>query len=103
MLIKETDKVSSRSLMFIPVIIAAALFVYESNYLIKVIRSTWAAGTIAGRPGVVAFSGSVGALSAVERTVNYFSVIWPALVFGVLIAAAVRAFVSPQWFTAIIG
>jgi uncharacterized membrane protein YraQ (UPF0718 family) len=34
----------------------------------------------------------------VERSVNYFLVIWPALVFGILIGAAVRAFVSPRLF-----
>ncbi len=89
--------------MFVPVIIAAALFVYKSNSAIKVIESTWVSGTIAGRPGVVAFGGSVGAVGTFERTINYFSVIWPALVFGILIAAAVRAFVSPQWFAGFIG
>jgi len=33
----------------------------------------------------------------VTRTLNYFLVIWPALLFGVLISGAVSTFVSPQW------
>jgi uncharacterized protein len=103
MLVKEAERTTSRLLVVTPLIIAGALFVYKSSSAIKVIRSTWASGTIAGRPGVVAFGGNITAVGAFERTINYFSVIWPALVFGVLIAAAVRAFVSPQWFAGFIG
>ncbi|MBI4455803.1 MAG: permease [Acidobacteria bacterium] len=30
---------------------------------------------------------------------NYFAVIWPALLFGILIGGSVHAFVSPHWLT----
>ena len=82
----------------IPLLIVCALFVYKANSSIKVLRSTWSSGTIAARPEVVAFGGQALALNAVDRFVNYFAVIWPALAFGVLIGAAVRTFASPGWF-----
>jgi len=82
----------------IPLLIVCALFVYKANSSIKVLRSTWSSGTIAARPEVVAFGGQALALNAVDRFVNYFAVIWPALAFGVMIGAAVRTFVSPGWF-----
>jgi uncharacterized membrane protein YraQ (UPF0718 family) len=34
---------------------------------------------------------------ALNRTFSYFVVIWPALLFGILISSAVRTFVSPEW------
>jgi uncharacterized protein len=32
------------------------------------------------------------------RSAEYLQIVWPALLFGVLIAAGVHAFVSPAWF-----
>jgi uncharacterized membrane protein YraQ (UPF0718 family) len=36
-------------------------------------------------------------------TLNYFLVIWPALLFGILISGAVSTFVSPQWLAGLLG
>src|SRR5436190_1554462 len=99
----EVEKSRTRSLVITPLIIAAALFVYKSNAVLKVLRSTWGSGTIAGKPTVVAFGEHASAIGAIERSINYFSLIWPAFVFGILIAAAVRAFVSPAWFARLLG
>jgi len=99
----EIRESKARPLIITPVIIAAALFLYKSSSAFTVLRSTWSAGTIAGKPGVVALGQQGLALSPLERSINYFAVIWPALVFGILIAAAVRAFVSPRWFIRLLG
>jgi uncharacterized membrane protein YraQ (UPF0718 family) len=40
---------------------------------------------------------------AFERTLSYFETVWPALLFGVLISGAVRAFVSPRWLAGLFG
>ncbi|HEX7957739.1 MAG TPA: permease [Pyrinomonadaceae bacterium] len=40
---------------------------------------------------------------AFERTLSYFNTVWPALLFGVLISGAVRAFVSPRWLAGLFG
>ena len=94
---------SSRSLMFMPLFIVALLVTYKTNASVKVLSSTWSTGTIAGKPGVVAFGLQVGAIGALQRSENYFLVIWPALVFGILIASSVKAFVSPQWIARVLG
>jgi uncharacterized membrane protein YraQ (UPF0718 family) len=38
-----------------------------------------------------------------ERTLSYFNTVWPALLFGILISGAVRAFVSPRWLAGLFG
>jgi hypothetical protein len=42
-------------------------------------------------------------LRPLVRTANYLAIVWPALVFGVLIGAAVRAAVSSAWITRAFG
>jgi uncharacterized membrane protein YraQ (UPF0718 family) len=36
-------------------------------------------------------------------TLKYFEIVWPALLFGILIGALVRAFLSPAWVMKILG
>lgn len=38
-----------------------------------------------------------------ETTLNYFRIVWPAMVFGVLIGAIVRAAVTPKWIALMLG
>ena len=83
--------------LIVPVLIIAGLLVYKGTTSVLAIQEVWSSGTISARPDVVAFGG-MPALTAAERTLHYFAVIWPALVFGILIAAAVRAFIPPEWF-----
>jgi uncharacterized membrane protein YraQ (UPF0718 family) len=88
-------------LIVTPLVIAAMLFVYKTRASLRVLRATWASGTIAARPEVVSFT-QISAIGILERSWNYFLVIWPALVYGILIAAAVRAFVSPKWLARVL-
>ena len=77
-------------------LIVGALIVYKSSAALTVIGKVSNAGVFTPRgniiPGVAASQAGV-----LTRTLNYFLVIWPALVFGILISAAVSTFVSPQW------
>ncbi|HEY0170184.1 MAG TPA: permease, partial [Pyrinomonadaceae bacterium] len=43
------------------------------------------------------------AAGAFDGTLSYFNAVWPALLFGVLISGAVRAFVSPRWLAGLFG
>ena len=97
MLSSDVKSANPRYLILTPILVAAALFIYKAGTSLRVLRSTWSSQTIAGRPEVVALGQPIS-INALERSVNYLMVIWPALVFGILIAAAVRAFVPPQWF-----
>ena len=96
-------RTAASALVLTPLVIAAALFVYKTRSAFAVLRSTWSSGTIAGRPHVVAFGAQFADVDVLQRSLNYFAVIWPALAFGVLIAAAVRAFVPPDSIVRLIG
>ena len=93
-----------RALYFVlPVlVIVGALIAYKSSAALTVIGKVSATGAFTPRGNVIP---GVGASQAgvVTRTLNYFLVIWPALVFGILISGAVSTFVSPQWLTRFLG
>ena len=95
----ESSPTKLRRLLYflMPVLlIMGALIVYKSSAALTVIGKVSNTGVFTPRgniiPGVAASQAGV-----LTRTLNYFLVIWPALVFGILISAAVSTFVSPQW------
>jgi hypothetical protein len=79
-------------LIFIPLLIGLALLFYKTNTSLRVLRSAWDSGSIASRPEVVAFGQQVSATGVLERSANYLLVVWPALVFGILIGARRTSF-----------
>ncbi|MBI4473270.1 MAG: permease [Acidobacteria bacterium] len=79
----------------VPLVFVLGLIAYKSQSSVLVLQSVWTSGALAGRPQVVAFGGISG-VTVLERSINYSMVIWPAMVFGILIGAAVRAFVKPD-------
>jgi len=82
-----------RFTLTIPLLFASGLIAYKTRTSLAVLSSVWKTGVIAARPEVVALGYPAAAVTAVDRSVNYFLVIWPALAFGILISAAVRAYV----------
>lgn len=83
-------------------IIVGALIAYKSSAALTVIGKVSATGVFTPRVNVIPGIGASEA-GVVMRTVNYFLVIWPALLFGTLISAAVSTFVSPQWLALLLG
>jgi uncharacterized membrane protein YraQ (UPF0718 family) len=82
---------------FLPLlVIVGALIAYKSSAALTVIGKVSATRVFTPRGNVIP---GVGASEAgiVSRTLNYFLVIWPALLFGILISGAVSTFVSPRW------
>src|SRR5713101_7092488 len=79
-----------------PLLIIGALIAYKSSAALTVIGKVSATGTFTPRGNVIPRVGASEA-GVVTRTLNYFLVIWPALVFGILISGAVSTFISPQW------
>jgi hypothetical protein len=85
-----------------PLVFIGALIVYKSNASIAAIRRTWTEGNLNVRPDVIEFG--TGTLSvALERSLNYCIVILPALIFGILIGAAVKTFVHPDLLLRTLG
>src|SRR5216684_920858 len=83
-------------------VIVGALIAYKSSTALGVIGKVSATGVITPRGNVIPRVGASDA-GVLTRTVNYFLVIWPALVFGILISPAVSTFVSPQWLSRLLG
>ncbi len=83
-------------------IIVGALIAYKSSTALGVIGKVSATGAFTPRGNVIPRVGASEA-GVVTRTLNYFLVIWPALVFGILISGAVSTFVSPQWLARFLG
>jgi uncharacterized membrane protein YraQ (UPF0718 family) len=84
-------------------IIAGSLIVYKSTSALDVIEKVQDTRTFVPRLNVLPIAGSAVQLGMFARSVNYFSVIWPALLFGVLISGAVRVLDPPQWLTRSFG
>src|SRR5712692_6652649 len=83
-------------------VIVGALIAYKSSAALAVIGKVSATGVFTPRGNVIPRVGASDA-GVLTRTLNYFLVIWPALVFGILISAAVSTFVSPQWLSVLLG
>jgi uncharacterized membrane protein YraQ (UPF0718 family) len=72
------------------------LVAYKATGSLAVIGKVQATGALKPRFDVMA-------AGAFDRTLSYFNTVWPALLFGVLISGAVRAFVSPRWLAGLFG
>src|SRR6267142_4729047 len=83
-------------------VIVGALIAYKSSAALSVIGKVSVTGVFIPRGNVIPQVGASDA-DVLTRTLNYFLVIWPALVFGILISAAVSTFVSPQWLSRLLG
>jgi uncharacterized protein len=88
--------------MVLLLVIVGGLIVYKANAALGVIQKTHVSGTMQPRTNVVPIPGT-GQINVVARSINYFGVIWPALLFGILISAAVRVLNPPQWLSKSFG
>ena len=93
MRVTRFDMRSRSTLTVIPLLFAAGLIVYKTRTSLAVLSTVWRTGGIAARPEVVSLGYQGAAVGALDRSLNYFLLIWPALAFGILISAAVRAYV----------
>ena len=101
----EMSATATRSILYFllpTLVIVGALIAYKSSAALAVIGKVSATGVFTPRGNVVPRVGASGA-GVVTRTLNYFLVIWPALLFGILISAAVSTFVSPRWLERLLG
>ena len=103
--IKVRDSIAGPAalpVVFVPAFFLAGLVAYKWNAALLVLQKVRSSGALSTRPDVVAFGQDTGFVAA-QHSLNYFAVIWPALTFGILIGAAVRAFVPPEWFAQILS
>src|ERR1043165_281818 len=87
------------SLLFI----VACLIAYKTTASLAVIAKVQATGMLKPRFDLIQTGSSSVWAGAFNTTLSYFLVVWPALLFGLLISGAVRAFISPRWIAGLFG
>ncbi len=65
-------------------VIVGVLFVYKGTAALAVIAKVQTTGAFQPRVNVVPIPGNAAQVNVVARSINYFVVIWPALLFGIL-------------------
>jgi uncharacterized membrane protein YraQ (UPF0718 family) len=84
------------------VILLAALITgligYKGYSGLSKLHQVHTSGTLELRDDVLRTSLGSAKFGFLTRSVEYLQIVWPALLFGILIAAGVHAFVSPAWF-----
>ena len=89
------------------VILLAALIIgliaYKSLSGFSKLQQVRASGTLELRDDLFRTTHRSGNFDFLVRSAKYLAIVWPALVFGILIAAGVHAFVSPAWFVRGLG
>ena len=84
-------------------VLLAGLIAYKTRPALRNIGVTRATGSLTLRP-YLAQPADQSALKLVgKESFAYLRIIWPALVFGILIAAAARMAISPEWFARLVG
>lgn len=84
-------------------IIIGALMVYKANAALAVIDKVQNTGTFQARVNVVPIPGDPTQINVFSRSINYFAIIWPALLFGILISGAVRVLGPPRRLAQLVG
>lgn len=82
-------------------VIVGALIAYKSSTALTVIMKVSNTGSLTPRGNIIPGVGG-SEVGIITRTLNYFVVIWPALLFGILISASVSTFVSPSWLARVL-
>jgi len=96
---RESTPATPRRILYflLPLLlIVGALIAYKSSAAVTVIGKVSATGVFKPRANVIPNVGP-SAAGVFTRTLNYFLVIWPALLFGILISGAVSTFVPSRW------
>lgn len=88
--------------MMLLLVIVGGLIIYKANAALGVIHKAQLTGTMQPRTNLVPVPGG-DQINVLSRSINYFGVIWPALLFGILISAAVRVLNPPQWLSRSFG
>jgi uncharacterized membrane protein YraQ (UPF0718 family) len=101
-----TAPASNRKTIYVAIfllVIIGALVTYKSSSALLVIQKTQDTGTFQPRANVLPLPGNPLQLNAVRRSINYFLVIWPALLFGILIGGTARVLIPLRAWAKLLG
>lgn len=83
---------SKRTAAFLLLVLVASLVIYKGGGAVRQIEHARANGSLALKADLVPADSAALPVRIVSRSLNYLVVIWPALLFGILISGAVRVF-----------
>ena len=92
----DVNRPRHRAALLSLLILIGALVTYKTATALRVIERVKAGGAL---PATSVTAG----LDVVSRAIDYLAVIWPALLFGILISATVRTFISPESLVRLFG
>lgn len=79
------------------------LIAYKGLSGLGKLQQVHASGALELRDDIHRTNHGTGNLEFLRRSVKYLQIVWPALLFGILIAGGVHTFVSPAWFVRGLG
>ena len=91
------------AVLALSLMVLGGLFLYKWSSAFRAVAGVESSGEYHARAEWIATAGLPLLLASGARTINYLAVVWPALLFGVLIAGLVRAFVSPSHVALLLG
>ncbi len=83
--------------------LVGALITYKASGSLATIARVQQTHALAPRGEAVSTAPLAAQVRPFARTLNYLAIVWPALVFGVLIGAAVRALIPSSWLSTLLG
>ncbi len=95
---RSTPGLDRRSAVPVFVTLVAGLIVYKTGPALRAIHAARATGVLNLHPYLASNGGPMTPLSVLTESLAYIQIIWPALVFGILIAAAARIAIPPDRF-----
>lgn len=95
-------RLAARSSLVLLVVLVGGLITYKAAGSLAVLHTAAETGAFRPRPLLDAGAGG-GMVQILGRTRTYLAIVWPALVFGILIGGAVRTLVSPGWLADRLG
>src|SRR3989338_2546516 len=90
------------SVLTLALVVLASLFIYKWGGALRAVGGARGAGVYTPTE-LIATAGLPLLAASGAKTINYLAVIWPALLFGVLVAGMVRAFVSVGHVVRLLG
>jgi len=103
---ESTARSNKRKTIYVAIlllVIIGALITYKASAALVVIQKTQDSGTFQPRTNVLPLPGNPLQFNAVRRSINYFLVIGPALLFGILISGTARVLIPPRGWAKLLG
>jgi uncharacterized membrane protein YraQ (UPF0718 family) len=82
-------------------VLVAGLIVYKTGSALRAIHTAQTAGQLMPRPYLARSTYSTSPQILWAESLAYLCIIWPALVFGVLISGAARMAIPQDWFASV--